>query len=309
MSIPCAPVEMLSLGGVVWATVPGGAGADAGPPPLLWETDDLSEDEIHEIIITAYNEAKTKVWGVSLEDIESGDWYHVRELFLKNPFNNEEPKSSTHQAVQDVYGGGSASKPSGDEEIGEQLVIKAPAPAPQPGMHPAAEALAAPGSAEALAAPTPTATGVDDEDDCYSSLVFDDDACALGAESGAELDDEGADRADNAASPPAQDAPASPPTAKKARKKKIDSGDTSEANICLACECPATDKAGFCNHEHNGHKEAYDALSYQFSKRGGSTAEQIAEWNRTKGDKDLLRQAVLTHVYNNRIRKKTNQLT
>ena len=25
----------------MWATVPGGAGADAGPPPLLWEMDDL----------------------------------------------------------------------------------------------------------------------------------------------------------------------------------------------------------------------------------------------------------------------------
>jgi len=55
------------------------------------------------------------------------------------------------------------------------------------------------------------------------------------------------------------------------------------------------------------HKSAFDALSYQYSKKGGSTKEEIDAWKETGKNKLELVKAILGHTYANRQRERNGR--
>ena len=83
-----------------------------------------------------------------------------------------------------------------------------------------------------------------------------------------------------------------------------DDPEACEPKACgvKTCSNVVEGKQGYCLDA--GHKDAYDALSYQFSKRGGATPPQIDAWQKTKDNKEELSRAILQHTYENRERKK-----
>ena len=75
------------------------------------------------------------------------------------------------------------------------------------------------------------------------------------------------------------------------------------AQTCAACEEPIVNGRKWCT----SHKDAYDSLEYQNSKRGGATKEKIAAWATTKANIVECARAVLSHAYENENRQRNGR--